>query len=382
MPWRSTSPVNERLKFVAAHGSQLYSMSELCRGFGISRETGYTWLERYRREGVSGLMDRSHVPRRCPHRLDPDTQALLIEARRSHPHWGPRKLLAWLAPRHPALRLPAASTVGELLKRMGLVRTGAGRRRATYPGRVSVGANAPNEVWAADFKGQFRTKDGTECYPLTITDSLSRFLLCCQGLSSVKTGGAIATFERTFREYGLPKAIRTDNGVPFAKATNLGLTRLNAWWIKLGIQHDRIEPGRPEQNGAHERMHRTLKAETTRPPGEDAVQQQRIFDEFRREYNFERPHEALGLNTPASVYRRSSRELPDRLPEPAYGSHLETRRVQCNGVIKFRGRERFISEVLEGETVGLEEVDDGIWAVYFYARVLCRFDERQPQISG
>jgi putative transposase len=382
MPWQSTDPMRERLKFITAHESRCYSMSELCRRFGISRETGYTWLARYRDAGPLGLLDRSHAPVRCPHRVSEETQGLIIEARKSHPHWGPRKLLAWLAARHPEQRLPALSTAGELLKRAGLVQSRRVRRGATYPGRMPAYAGAPNDLWVADFKGQFRMGDRMECYPLTITDSFSRFLLCCHGLSSVRTVGTMAAFERTFREYGLPNAIRTDNGVPFAKATPLGLTRLNAWWIKLGIQHDRIEPGRPEQNGAHERMHRTLKAETTRPPGESWVQQQAIFDAFRLEYDFERPHEALGLKSPASVYQPSQREMPYRLPEPEYANHFEVRRVQSTGIIKFRGRVRFISEVLEGETVGLEESDDGIWSVYFYARLLGRLDESQTHLSG
>jgi putative transposase len=382
MPWQTTDPVNERMRFVSAYQSGLYGMSELCLRYGISRETGYTWVGRCAAEGPAGLVDRSHAPKHCPHRLSPDIAALLLAARASHPHWGPRKLLAWLEPRHPGVALPAASTVGELLKREGLVQPRSRHRRGTHPGRKPLLALAPNQVWAADFKGQFRTGDGVECYPLTITDSHSRFLLCCKALDSVATAGTKAGFTACFREYGLPEAIRTDNGTPFAAATPLGLTRLNAWWTQLGIVHDRIEPGRPDQNGAHERMHRTMKAETTRPPGQDQAHQQKIFDRWRWEFDFERPHEALGQQPPATVYEASPREMPARLPEPVYAGHCEVRRVRRMGTVKFRGHEIYLSEVLAHERVALEEVEDGIWSIYFHARLVGRLDERTHRVSG
>lgn len=382
MPWQSTDPVNERLKFIAAHQSRAYTMSELCRRYGISRETGYTWVDRYRTDGVAGLEDRSHAPKQCPHSIDPGVAELLVSARESHPHWGPRKLLAWLAARHPEARLPAASTAGELLKREGLVR--ARRKRQAIPprARIPLNATAPNQVWSADFKGEFRTGDGIQCYPLTISDAYSRFLLCCKGLSSVKTVGAMAGFTEAFKEYGLPDAIRTDNGYPFAKATPFGLTRLNLWWTKLGIAHDRIQPGRPEQNGRHERMHRTLKAETTRPPGQDLEEQQFLFDAFRGGYDLERPHEALGQATPASVYHPSDRALPEHLPDPIYPGHCEIRRVGVNGNIGIWGHQLFLSEVLAGERVALNEVDDGVWSIFIYQRLLGRLDARTLRVSG
>ena len=382
MPWQTTSPVDERMRFVVAHQSGLFSMSELCRRHQISRPTGYKLVSRYAVEGAAGLLDQSHAPKRCPHRMEPELAALLLAARTAHPHWGPRKLLPWLARRHPGVKLPAASSVGELLKREGLVAERRGRRRSTHPGRKPLIANAPNEVWAADYKGDFRMGDGHRCYPLTVTDAHSRFLICCTGMLAISTEGAMRAMERSFREYGLPDAIRTDNGAPFAAPTALGLTRLNVWWTKLGIVHDRIEPGRPDQNGAHERMHRTMKAETTRPPGRNLVHQQESFDQWREEFDFERPHEALDQRPPAEVYTCSSREMPGRIPEPEYPGHYEVRRVRRMGTIKLRGREIYVSESLAHEQVGLEEVDDGVWAIRFYAREVGRLNERTQQVSG
>ena len=381
MPWPSTDPVNERMKFVVAHQSSVWSMSELCRRYGISRETGYTWLERFRQEGPAGLEDRSHAPRR-PRRMTEEMEGLLLSAKDKHPHWGPRKVRVWLASRHPGLLLPAASTVGELLKRRGLVKPRSRPSGYTPPPRKPLEVDAPNQVWAGDFKGQFRTRDGRYCYPLTATDAHTRFLLCCYGLRSTRADGALAGLEAAFRAYGLPEAIRTDNGYPFAMATTLGLTQLNVWWTKLGIRHDRIQPGRPEQNSRHERMHRTLKAETASPPGRDLVDQQERFDRFREEFNTERPHEALNLKTPSSAYQASARPMPSQLPKPEYDGHFEVRRVRTNGRIQFLGRDIFVSDILIGEHLALEEVDDGIWAVRFYRRLLGRLSERTGRVSA
>lgn len=382
MPWLRTSPVDERMRFVAAHKSGLFNLSELCRRYQISRATGYKLLARYEAEGPQGLLDRSHAPKTCPHRMEPEVAALLVASRSAHPHWGPRKLLAWLAPRHPGVKLPAPSSVGELLKREGLVAPRRRRRRGTHPGRNPLVADAPNRVWAADFKGDFRTGDGCKCYPLTVTDLHSRFLICCTAMEAISTEGTMRAMERSFREHGLPESIRTDNGPPFAAPTVLGLTRLNVWWTKLGILHDRIERGRPDQNGSHERMHRTLKAETTRPPGRNLAHQQERLDCWREEFDFERPHEALDQRPPAEVYRASPREMPERIPEPEYPGHYEVRRVRRMGTIKLRGREIYVSEPLAHERIGLEEVRDGVWSIHFYAREVGRLDERTQQVSG
>lgn len=382
MPWKQTDPMNERLKFVALSQEGLYRMSELCARFGISRQTGYTILARYKAEGIEGLKERSHAPKHCPHRIPEPIQAVLLEARRAHPLWGPRKILAYVGSRHPELELPAASTVGDLFTREGLVKRRPRRREGRHPGRTAQVVSAPNELWTIDFKGDFRTGDGQKCYPLTVADAHTRFLLGCDALGSTAHGGAQAVVERLFRTYGLPQAIRSDNGGPFCTQAIAGLSRLNIWWLKLGIGHDRIEPGHPEQNGSHERMHRTLKQATTLPPAPNHGMQQERFDDFRGEFNQERPHEALGMKTPGALYTASTRALPEHLPAPEYAGHCEVRQVRRNGVLYFRNREIFLSELLLGESVALEEVEDGVWSILFYNLLLGRLDERTGMISG
>lgn len=381
MPWNQTDPMNERVKFVAQAQEGLYSMTELCARFGISRQTGYELLRRYEQEGVEGLKERSRAPKHCPHRIPEEIQAVLLEARRAHPDWGPRTILTWLRERHPELALPAPSTVGDLFARAGLVQRRPQRRTWRHPGRTSLAVSGPNQFWSTDFKGQFRTGDGKFCYPLTVADAHTRFLLAVDGLSSTAHSGAQAVFERLFRTYGLPQAIRSDNGGPFATKAIAGLSRLNVWWTKLGIQHDRIQPGHPEQNGSHERMHRTLKRATLWPPAATGQVQQARFDAFRREFNEERPHQALGMKTPGSLYVASERELPERIPAPEYAGHCRMRRVRANGIVYFRDRELFLSELLVGEDVALEEIEDGVWSLYFYDLLLARLDERTWTLS-
>ena len=295
MPWTETSPVDQRQRFIADVRAGLYSMTELCARYGISRTAGYKWVARADEGGRQALADRSRAPLHCPHRIPTALADLLCATRRAHPLWGPKKVLQYLGPRHRRIaHWPAVSTVGDLLVREGLVTKRRRRRRAVHPGTVSPPTTEPNDLWAADFTGQFRTGDGIYCYPLTITDQHSRFLLTCHSLRNVQTVGARPAFERAFREYGLPRAIRTDNGVPFATQAVHGLSQLNVWWIRLGIQHQRILPAHPQQNGAHERMHKTLKAEAIRPPRATLPAQQRAFDAFRREYNTVRPHDTSG----------------------------------------------------------------------------------------
>jgi putative transposase len=376
MPWKETDPMSERLQFIAAYLSGLYSMTELCQRFGVRRNTGYKWLRRYREEGLAGLQERSRAPQHCPHRICTGVETALLEAKRAHPSWGPRKLLPYLTRRRPDLVLPAASTAGALFRRAGLAQSKRQRRAPRHPGSPPLVVHAPNEVWTADFKGQFKTGDGLYCYPLTVADAYSRFLLTCSARLSTKQLEARPTFERLFREYGLPQAIRTDNGAPFATPAFCGLSKLSVWWIKLGIRHQRIEPGRPEQNGAHERMHRTLKAEATRPPERNQAAQQARFDRFGAEYNQERPHEALGQQTPASLYQPSQRGMPEKLPAPEYPGHFEVRRVSNAGTFRFKKHQRFLSDTLLQELVGFEETADGIWSIYFYEVLLARLDER------
>lgn len=382
MPWLETKPMTERLKFIAEMLCGLYTTLELCERYGISRKTGYKWLARHAALGPPGLCDRSHAPHRCPHRLSRVVAAAIVAARKQHPFWGPRKLLDWLRPRHPDLELPAASTAGALLHRRGLTRSRRRRRRWRHPGPPTGIARSPNELWTADFKGQFRTRDGELCYPLTIADQFSRYLLRCQALRSVKTAETKPVMERLFRELGLPNAIRTDNGVPFASTGIHGLCSLNVWWMQLGIAHQRIQPSHPEQNGAHERMHRTLKAQTARPPATNHLAQQRSFDRFRTEYNDERPHEALGGRAPGAVWAPPTRPYPRRIPEPEYPGHFQLRLVCNAGTFRFQCAQIFISNALMKKWIGLEEIDDGIWAVYFYDVLLARFDERDQKLHA
>jgi putative transposase len=334
MPWLETSPVEQRERFIRDHRLDLYAMAELCARYGISRKTGYKWLTRYAEGGRAGLCDRSRAPHHCPHRIPRDIAAVICAARRQHPSWGPAKLLAWLRPRQPGMDWPAISTAGDLLARRGLVKKRRRRRRYQHPGVVPPTTAQPNDLWTADFKGHFRTRDGIYCYPLTIADQHTRYLLACHGLLSTKGHGVRPVFDRLFREYGLPRAIRTDNGVPFATTGIHGLSQLNVWWLRLGIQHQRILPAHPEQNGAHERMHKTLKGEACRPPRATLVTQQRAFHTFRRLYNDQRPHEALQDRPPAALYRPSPRAYSGTLPPVEYPGHFLVKRVTNAGTIR------------------------------------------------
>jgi transposase InsO family protein len=383
MPWNETDLMRERVRFIDDLESELFTMTELCARYGISRKTGYKWAQRYvEAEGCSGLVERSRAPKHCPHRLAEPVAEALLEMRREHPRWGPRKLLAVLSRRRPQLSLPAASTVGDLLRRHGLVEPRARGRRRSPPQRPKWEAATPNELWSVDFKGEFRMGDRHYCYPLTLVDRHSRYLLGCCGQRSTATLGARAALERCFREHGLPRGMLSDNGSPFSSRALAGLSRLSVEWIKLGIRPVLIEPGHPEQNGAHERMHRTLKAETARPPAANLAAQQRRFDAFRREFNELRPHEALAQRTPAQLYEPSPRPYPRVLPEIEYPGHYEVRRVRQAGEIKWQGDLLFLSSVLAGEPVGLEEVEDGIWSLCFGPLLLARFDERTRRLEG
>jgi len=377
MAWSETNPMQERRRFITDLESGLYSVAELSRIYGVSPKTGYKWFNRYKAEGLAGLEDRSRAPQRCPHRMSDWIKDEVIEKRLSHPSWGPRKLLSSLREKHPEVAWPAASTVGDLLKREGLVRPKRRRKRHAHPGRPRFEATAPNDVWSIDFKGEFRTGNRRVCYPLTVQDHFSRFLVACDGLDGPRHEDVRLCLERYFREFSLPAAILSDNGTPFSSRALGRLSRLSVWWLKLGIEPLLIEPGHPEQNGRHERMHRTLKQETARPPAASLEAQQRRFDAFRTLYNEERPHEALGQRPPRTVYTPSPRPYPSRIPEPEYPGHYELRCVRSKGDIKWKGRHVFLSETLVSETVGLEEVEDGIWAVFFQDRLLKKLDERK-----
>ena len=380
MPWKETSPMIERLQFVRDSQGGMYDMSELCERYGISRKTGYKWLERFEEEGKQGLRDRTRAPKHCPHRISDAVAKAICSARAAHPTWGARKLLSWLSERHPRMLLPAISTAGDLLQREGWVKKRVRRTRHLHPGVAPASANAPNDLWTADFKGQFRTGNGVHCYPLTVADLHSRMLLGCDALLSTKGKDAIPCFNRLFRDNGLPAAIRTDNGVPFASNGLHGLSRLNVWWMRLGIVHQRIRPASPQENGAHERMHRTLKRESTRPAAANSRRQQAVFDGFRQRYNEERPHEALGDRPPGSVYQRSPRPLPSRPPTIEYPGHYQVRFVCNSGTFRFKNKCIFIANALKQHYIGLDEVDDGIWSIYFSNTLLARMDERDSII--
>lgn len=365
MPWARTDSMSERLKFVATYLEYDVCFSDLCHDFGISRKTGYKWVRRYELGGASALHERSRAPRDHPNAVDEDVVEAIVALRRRHPRWGPRKLKVVLARKWAQAEVPATSTIGDILKRNGLVHPRRRIRRSSPFADQLRQYSGPNAVWCADFKGHFPI-GGQRCHPLTISDGFSRYLLGCRALRRPRHRCAKDVFEAVFREYGLPQAIRTDNGPPFSTLALAGLSRLAVWWIRLGIRPERIMPGRPDQNGRHERMHSTLKAETAKPPRSSFSAQQRVFDRFRLEYNQERPHEALDQQVPASLYRPSLRAYPSYLPQPEYPSRFETRLVYPNGVFSFFSMTQWYASIcLAGERVGLEPCDDGCWRVHY-----------------
>lgn len=366
MPWRETGPVEERFGFVSAYEAGNASMTTLCERFGVSRKTGYKWLSRYWAGGMAGLEERPRVAQRFPHKTSAEMESRLLAIKREKPHWGPKKLLVLLRRRHPGLQVPAVSTAGDILKRHGLVIPCPQRRRRELRRATPlVEATAVNECWSADHKGEFLLGDGSECYPLTLTDNFSRYLLKCTALTGINTRPARRVFEMAFEEYGLPLRIRTDNGSPFGANRGLAISSLSLWWMRLGIRHERIQAGCPQQNGRHERMHRTLKAETALKPRFHKRAQQQRFDCFQQEYNDERPHEALDMNTPGSLYTPSLRPMPRYLPPLSYPAAFERRRIGSNGRFSYERTTYFISKVLQDEEIGLELLDEDrrrLWA--------------------
>ena len=367
--------MNERIKFIARYLTGEASIVALSDEFGISRKTAYKWIDRYDEGGAAALEERSRAPLSSPHAYSNELVAELVALRKAHPTWGARKLLAVLRRQDRKRVLPAPSTVNEMLSKRGLLKARRRRVRSTKYAEPLRVYDAANSVWCADFKGHFDV-GGRRCHPLTITDGYSRFLLDCRGLLSTHTVPTRKVFEAVFREYGLPDAIRTDNGVPFSTLTVAGLSPLAVWWVRLGIRPERILPGRPDQNGRHERMHRTLKAETARPPRSSFRAQQRRFDGFRHEYNHERPHEAIGQRPPAELYAPSTRRYPSRLPDLEYPSHFDVQRTYSNGHIFLNGVSWYISTALKSELVGFEPLADDRWRVYFGPLALGILDPR------
>ncbi len=376
-----THVVKERLAFVHDLTSGHWSMTELCERYGVSRPTGYKWIARHAAEGGAGLDDRSRAPQRCPHRTSEALEALIVAARQEY-GWGAKKLWRVLRTRHPHRVWPARSAVNAILERHTLLHKNRRRQKWAHPGAVGLSTQRPNQIWPADFKGHFLLGDGQYCYPLTVTDHFSRRVLACHGLRSVKTREAKPVFRALFREVGLPEAIRTDNEVPFASTGIHGLAVLNVWWMQLGIVHQRITPASPQENGTHERMHRELKRETTRPAAGSLRAQQRRFDAFCQRYNDERPHEGIGDRTPSALWSPSLRVYPERPMPPDYPLQMEVRRVSTAGTFRLHSRQPFLSHALGGQDIGLEEVGDGIWNIVYYSTLLGKIDVRTGRITG
>lgn len=380
MPWKASSVMEERLRFVARllDGE---AMTDVCRDFGISRKTGYKIFDRYKEHGLTALSDRSRRPVRYANQLPQQLEGLIVRLKAEKPHWGARKIRELLVRRLDGeVRVPAKSTIHAVLDRHGLVKRGRGPRPRARGTPLSEGAT-PNDLWCADFKGEFKLGNGLYCYPLTVTDHASRFLLLCEALESTREDLACTAFERLFAERGLPLSIRSDNGVPFASPNALfNLSKLSVWWLRLGIAIERIKPGHPQQNGRHERMHLTLKKEATRPPGANILQQQGRFDAFVQEFNIERPHEALDMKCPAQLYTASPRHY-DGLPELSYPFHDRDVLVTACGRLCLHRKKINISTVLAGQRLGIKEVDDGIWLVSFMHYDLGYFDLEQKTLQ-
>jgi putative transposase len=383
MPWQEQSPMDLRMRFVIELHSEVFSMTELCRTYGISRKTGYKWAARYATDGPPGLADRSRRPHGHPATIPERTREALLAARRRFPTWSGAKLVQWLAKHEPGVAWPSRTTAYEVLRRHGAVRHRRSPRRAPLrPLRTLTVATAPNQVWTTDFKGEFRTRDGHWCHPLTLRDAFSRCVLRCDALAAETYAETRARFVRAFHKFGLPACVRSDNGRPFVSTGLAGLSRLNVWWLQLGIRLERIAPGHPEQNGSHEQFHGVLKQATTRPPAANLAAQQRRFASFCREYNEQRPHDALGGRTPAEVYVPSGRAMPARLPALEYAAHWEVRRVASNGDVMWRGRRLFVSAALDQQLIAFEEIDDALFTVWFGAVALARFDERRWRFTS
>jgi len=365
MPWKETCVMDQKMQMIGDYLNGEYTITQLSTTYEVSRKTLYKWIRRYTMEGPSGLNERSRAPKSHPDATPLEKAREIVATKLKHQRWGPKKVIAWLEEHQPRERWPAASTAGEILRRAGLVASRRRKRRTPSYTQPFIECDRPNAVWSADFKGQFRTGDGKLCYPLTITDNNSRYLLCCRGLSRPTFEETQPWFDWSFKEYGLPEAIRTDNGAPFASVGLGGLTRLSVWFIKLGIRPERIKPGHPEQNGRHERMHRSLKEATANPPKCDIKEQQRAFDEFIQEHDFVRPHEALGQKTPASLYYPSLRPYPIKVPDVEYAHNAIVRKVRHNGEIKWKGHLIYVSEALAGEPVALKQKEEQLWEIRF-----------------
>jgi len=369
--------MEERFRLIERWKESEESISDLAKRFGVSRKTVYKWLERYEQGGIEDLADRSRRPLVQAGRTPGELEQWIVNLRQTHPTWGPKKLKRFLERHQPELAWPAESTVALILDRNGLTTKKKRRRRATPSQQPLAQAKEPNDIWSIDFKGWFCCGDGTRCDPLTVSDAASRFLLCCHAMERTTTPFVMAKLSKVFREYGIPARMRSDNGTPFASTGFGGLSKLSVWWIRLGILPERLEPGEPQQNGRHERMHRTMKQETANPAAEDRQKQQKRFDEFKRVYNFERPHEALSGDCPADHYTASLKPFPERLLELEHPSGFEMRKADESGKFRWKQARCRLGEALAHEVVGIEAVDDGMQRIWFGPVWLGLLDERK-----
>ena len=377
MPWKEIRTVDQRLQFLSSYQKEEMSVTDLCHEYGISRPTAYKWIKRYDEVGPEGLLDISRKPHGCSHGTPAEIQNEVLALRKRFPSWGARKLKARLERINPNVLWPAASTMGQILSRAGLTNPKRKKRRTTPYSQPFSMVTAPNQLWCMDFKGYFMTGDGCRCDPFTITDAHSRFLIRCQVVGRMDLAQVSAVCDAAMREYGVPERIRTDNGAPFAGTGLLGLSKLSLGWTKLGILHERIQPGKPQQNGRHERMHRTLKEDTTKPPARTLTAQQKKFDSFRATFNHERPHEALGNETPGSIYIPSTRMMPSRVVPFVYPQTFETRRVNSSGDVSWHKGRVFISEVFRNEEIGFELMEENVYRVAFYNTELGEFNSSE-----
>jgi putative transposase len=379
MPWKGVTVSEQRQRFLEDYLLNYYTVTELAERFSISRNTAYRWINRYKHYGQEGYQELSRRPHTCPWQTDDSIAAELVKLRKAHPRWGPRKLLNLMQRRDPKRKLPSVSTAARIIAREGLVKPRRRYRRA-HPGCPKTIPQGPNDIWAADYKGQFRLKNGDYCFPLTVSDLSSRFLLGVDAHSAISLEKSVRHFRALFDAYGLPNRIRTDNGTPFASNALARLSQLSVWFIKLGIYPELIEPGEPQQNGIHERMHRTLKQEATIPPSSSLKSQQRRFDSFRGEFNDVRPHEAIGMKRPAELYKPSQRRMPRCIETYEYPPHFIVRRVSRSGTIRVFGKQFFVSNTLHEDNVGLEEVDDGVYDIFFRFYHIGRYELRTHKI--
>ncbi|MDM3872687.1 IS481 family transposase [Porticoccus sp. W117] len=383
MPWKEVRPMDQKVLFISDWLRGALSFTELCQRYGISRKTGYKWTKRYQSLGIDGLGEQARRPHDSPLKIPYRIRKAIVTLRtkqRITP--GAKKIQVLLAQQFSDDLIPSQTTIYRILHSEGLVKKRKHRQRVAPFPQPFAPVDQSNQLWSVDFKGQFKVGSGQWCYPLTVMDHHCRYLLCCYGQSNVALDDTKEAFVRVFKEYGLPQRIRSDNGVPFASRAVGGLSRLSAWWVRLGICPERIEPGKPQQNGRHERMHRTLKQAVAQPPAHSMRSQQSRFNQFQKEYNEQRPHEALSQNTPDSLYRASNRAFPSKLPELTYPDHFEVKKVRQSGVLYWNNGQLYVSHILQGDWVGMEEVDDGVWDLYYGPVRLGGFDVRQCKVGA